>query len=513
MKAPIINRDPLFDPDIIRRRITPDWIAGQIAATLEGFARGEKKHFHRPLPSPEEMGTDAALRVAIPHPVKDLGLQAKILDILVELRGLGLLKPVPHGVDRGIHEAEEWNAFVADGAEAEPKWGWQWIFSLPLPRAIGEGLFRAGLDAIMEAREAAGLDAFAGRSQAERVGPKALMPVDAALIGEIARAAAETAAMYGSGQWKFFSTSEGPTCPKTDQRLRWSDEHLLDPMLGSYIYPEGGKMRDVRFELIGAFDAPMPCRHVEITLPSGILYMADWFRIPGFNEGVGKDDPDEASINSDLGVDLRTRDHVERLGLMRIHTTNCYPAVMREGDILRVGHFNEEHDDLWQENPEEPGDVVRTDIPEPDMVGRVCCDLWDVTFADQEILKDILMAGAAAIEANGGIGDRGREVKGAPATRQEAQRLLEDYARENDIVRLEFAPGTTLHVYMATGGKVELFAERFESPDLPKKAWIEDLFLISTRPLEVDPYLVDEPGWAWPERYAAPAENGPELEA
>ncbi|RMJ18562.1 hypothetical protein PHISP_08828, partial [Aspergillus sp. HF37] len=51
--------------------------------------------------------------------------------------------------------------------------------------------------------------------------------------------------------------------------------------------------------------------------------MADWFRIPGFNEGVRDPEDEYRSINSDQGIDERTRDHFERLGLMRIHTTNC----------------------------------------------------------------------------------------------------------------------------------------------------------------------------------------------
>jgi hypothetical protein len=207
-------------------------------------------------------------------------------------------------------------------------------------------------------------------------------------------------------------------------------------------------------------DIPKPIRQVEITLPSGILMMADWFRIPGFTEGVGKDDYSKPSINSDLGIDERTRDHYERLGLMRIHTGNCVPNLIKDGEAIRVGYFDEDHEAFWTEDGE------RCEVAMPEMAGRVCCDLWDVTFADREILIDILMAGAAAIEANGGIGDRDREVTGYPTSRERAGEMLDAYVKEHDLPRLEYAPGQALQITMASGHGTMVFCDKFNSPDV-----------------------------------------------
>lgn len=111
--------------------------------------------------------------------------------------------------------------------------------------------------------------------------------------------------------------------------------------------------------------------------------MADWFRIEGFSEGVeAAMDPDAPDISSHMGVDLRTQACFEELGLMRIHATNCAPSVLRDGAVIRVAQVSEDDDD-----DEDAG------IQGADHVGRICCDLWDVTFADREILIDIIVAG------------------------------------------------------------------------------------------------------------------------
>lgn len=69
---------PVFDPAIIRRHITPEWVEGRIRETLAGFAEGRKKSFHQPLPRPEELGTCKALKDALPHPASDEDLLVKI---------------------------------------------------------------------------------------------------------------------------------------------------------------------------------------------------------------------------------------------------------------------------------------------------------------------------------------------------------------------------------------------------------------------------------------------------
>jgi hypothetical protein len=121
---------------------------------------------------------------------------------------------------------------------------------------------------------------------------------------------------------------------------------------------------------------------------------------------------------------------------------------------------------------------------------------------------------AERIEANGGIGDRDREITDYPKSREEAAEMLDEYVRKHTVARLDFEPGTVLQVTMATGHGAEVFFEKFSSPDLSEIAGMEEMFIIS--PVRLTPDLaieddVEQPDWAWPERYApAPdAETGP----
>lgn len=376
---------PFFNPDFIRRHITPEWVRSHIVSTLEAHKKQEKRSFYDRIPTADEFGTDKALMRAIPHSSEN-PVQGKILDILVDMRAEGLLQKIPHGADRNISHVIEWNNFIDGGLDAKPKYGWRSLMELPLCKMISGAMFSAGHSVIGDVRVAAGLDRYPGDNETSRTGSKALMPYTDAMIDDMANSCAQIAALCGSGEMGFISMGDSVTCPKTDQRLAWAEDELLSPRLGIMHYNPS------RFEPLEAFDKPKPIRHVEIQVPSGELFFADWFRIKGFTEGVqgGKEeDYSKPSISSDLGADERTQDHFERLGLMRIHTTNCVPSIFKEGDNFRVGNWDEDHDDFWTPNPEDPDDYVRSAVPAPNKVGSVCCDLWDVTFADRTVLEDI----------------------------------------------------------------------------------------------------------------------------
>lgn len=102
-------------------------------------------------------------------------------------------------------------------------------------------------------------------------------------------------------------------------------------------------------------------------------------------------------------------------------------------------------------------------------------------------------------------------VEGGVTSREEAQEMLDAYQIDHYVSKLTFEPGQTLHVYMATGSNVHNFDEHFKSSDVPHQEWMEDMFIISTTPLDVDPELVDEADWKWPERYEKSAGISPEL--
>lgn len=485
--------DPLFDPEIIARHIPPRFILACMKAAL-----GEEF-------------TDDAVSAAVPHPMSGGGsrrnvehgkaMATRILMILEELRDQGLLQPIPHGADRQVGEAVEWNGFVEQGRAGISEYGLNCLMRAPLPMAIAQGAWEGAYDHLKALRVARGFEMHAGHSASEKVGAKADMPMTAEDLPAIAEAAASAAERVGTGMQRHVMIGRDITCRKTDARLAWKEGALLAPSLGIWHYPEWGAKGRARFEDLGPWEAPKPMRHLEITLPSGVLMMADWFRIRGFNEGVKDPEDEYRSINSDQGIDERTRDHFERLGLMRIHTTNCMPNLVRDGDAIRVGWLDEDHDSLWTE------DGTRTEVELPETLGNICCDLWDATFADREILIDILVAGGEKLAANDGKDDCDRVVAGYATSRDEAAALLDAYAaEERHVRRLDFEPGTALHVYMATGHGAQAFGEKFRSADLSEWDFMDELFIISTKELEIDPEIagqVENADWAWPERYAA----------
>lgn len=504
-------RQPAFDPDIIRRHLNADIIEVGIREALARQERGESRTSWGAPTSIAEMGTDEGMKDAVPFGQDDPTFKIAFLGILGDLRTQDLLKPIPNADGRGLREVKAWNHFVDTGEVLEH--GLHSLAACPLPRALSWGVLSGMMDVVSDLREAAGLDRHAGSYEKERVGPKALMPMGEEHIRPIAEAAAAEALLTGSGQKGFFSTSD-ITCHKTDDRLYWQDSQMLAPVLGNMIWGDRKLGTQTRFEPLETWIEPRAIRHVEIAAPSGRILMADWFRIPGFTEGIRDENEfSRKSISSDQGIDIRTRDHYERLGLMRIHTTNCVPQVIREEGLLRVGHLDEDHEDLWI--VKEDGGFEANTSAMPEVAGRVCCDLWDVTFADREILIDIIVAGGKVIEANGGIGDRDRPVPDYVTDRDAAGALLDAYVTENDVAVVDFEPGQTLHVYMATGHRLEKFPEKFKSPDVQMHEWFEDMFIIADHELPVDPALLDEERWVRPDaifdRVAEPSIEGPGL--
>lgn len=422
-----------FDEAIVRRHFPASWLQAEITGKLGA------------------QFTDEDLRKALPHPRRP-EMSERILGFLEEIRALGVLQPMTAGPDRGIREALAWNSFVAEGREGLGQ-GVHALMRTPLPKAIWLTLMEGAHDLARGAR----------KSRKLAWGEPVSLSGDA--LPALAQKAEDQLALVASGQRKIV-TIDTVACPKTDAYFSWAEGELFSPFLGEH--DAHGE-----FKPIAPFEALKPLRHLSFTLPSGVLLAADWFRLPGFTEAVEKDDGTGPSINSDLGVDLRTKDHFERLGLLRVHTTNCVPALVQDGDAVRVGHFNDEDDAFYT------GDE-RNEVPLPEVVGRVCCDLWDVTFSDREILIDLL-------EKGGQFPDR-----------EAAAAALDAYADAGDVARLTFEPGTALHLYMATGGEVSLFAETFRSPDLSDWPCMEDMFVLSTKALIVDPALVEEVDWTCP---------------
>jgi hypothetical protein len=494
--------DPLFDVEILHRHIHSEWLKSAIIETMKKHEAGEKTHFYDTVPDPSDLGTDVALREAIPHAANHEELRAKIEAILVDIRETGHLKPIVHGAGRGIRAVEAWNKFVEQGMDALERHEVSSLLNTPLPSAIGGGIFMSSLRKIGDLRADRGFDRRTGfKGIKQRSEKQQSIPLEPGMIDEVVAAGVRGMEDAVSREGSDMHRAESVTCAKTDQILSWATGHLLDPILGKWEMKEVDGKENMIFSPAEDYEARKPLRHVPVKFPSGTILMADWFRIPGFNEGVRggiEEDYSGPSINSDLGVDLRTQDHFERLGLMRVHATNSYPAVCRDADMIRVGRYDEDHDYLWKEDPDDPMNMImRQDrVAEVDTIGRVCCDLWDINFADREVLADILVEGARILAENGNLDSFGDKVKTAPATREEALSLLDKYVEDNSVTRIDVAPGETLHLYMATGRDVGNFDLYFSSPDVQVRPYLEDMFILSSTELQIDPALVDEPDWA-----------------
>ena len=77
----------------------------------------------------------------------------RILKILEELRDLGVLHPIPHGADRQVREAVEWNGFVEKGRSGISEYGLRDLMTSPM-----EGLDDTGLAWHLKQKQASETD-------------------------------------------------------------------------------------------------------------------------------------------------------------------------------------------------------------------------------------------------------------------------------------------------------------------------------------------------------------------
>lgn len=251
----------------------------------------------------------------------------------------------------------------------------------------------------------------------------------------------------------------------------------------------------VRFEIMGGFlmpvlgikdpetriiipvpveEEPRIARHLELSLPSGRLLMADWFRIDGFNETVRKlCDGDVFEVSYPSARDDQSRAYYERLGL--IHLASRGPTIYEDiSDVWRGGRVDEDHESFWRKNAQ--GNHEGTGLcPEPAW-GLQTYDYTN-TFADVEVVIDILMASEK-------YGDR-----------EEAMAAIDRYVQDGEAHIAEIGAGK-LHLYLPTGyGDTGLFTKRFRADELDYPEWRQDSFLISRVPLAVDPEFLEENDW------------------
>ena len=178
----------------------------------------------------------------------------------------------------------------------------------------------------------------------------------------------------------------------------------------------------------GQLSAPV-AETLALPVPSGQLWIADWFRLPALQTLSQSLDKTEGcdSMGSAEGRANITRRYAERLGIAHIFCAS--PDLIQVHGALVAGRLD-------AEAPEPPGHV-----------GRIYADLRWTSIVDPAHLRHLLA-----------------DTVGA----EEADRQMADYEREtDDLIRVEVEPGIH-HLYFA--GDDATFArtvgERFESEGL-----------------------------------------------
>lgn len=378
--------------------------------------------------------------------------------MMEEMRDLGLLSPCPNNGPRGVSEFKAWN---------------DWLEGHPDPKAIHYLERTPAFDVLHHALTSALVGVSLNKER--RLSPDGKIDFARRLRIELDESEVDAILADATGQARSLFTGKTQFIRLRDYRCRLTGMNVdpgsspLAPVLHGF---EPGSRKEVRLDEI---EPARPIRHLELPLPSGRLAMSDWFRVDGFNEGI------EAILGADLyeinyakGLDERAHDYFTRLGLVIIQVGNTSPWAYAEGaDIWRMGRVNEDHDLFWTKDGD-PNGVAR---PEPAWV--TCTDLWANVMADHERIVDILMA------------------SGRYGGRSQAGRAIADHCETTYGVSTVDIGARVLHVYSQTGGGygAGTFDSQFSAPEIERRDWQEDHYILSGRPLSVPDVLLEKHDW------------------
>lgn len=414
----------------------------------------------------------------------DAALHKVTRGFLEEIRAEGLLSPCPNNGPRGVGSLEAWNRWLEGAYDAAPedrdredRYGEHRLAEAPGFKTVSNCLIRAVVE--MEGR------VWERNHPGEKRG-SASTKEEPLERGDVTAAFREASARIITA----YAEEEAiDNIGFTELRGRQTGENFV--LQNSFLTP-------VLCALSGDYSAepvPLPpletpksVRQLELSLPSGVLCMADWFRIDGFNKGlqalIGGDDHYE--INYADGLDARARDYFEKAGLAIVQVGNSSPAAYADAPgVWRMGHVDEENDAFWTEDGE-----PREGAQPPQEAWRTCTDLWANTFADREVILDILMASERYPD------------------RSDARAALDDYAGEYGVSMTDLGVDR-LHLYLPTGHGVQAgdFSPVFRAEELESPEWREDAYVLSATPLTVDPDLLEVCDWRERPREASPNDD------
>jgi hypothetical protein len=405
------------------------------------------------------------------HKAFDEALFAVTRALLEDLRREGLLTPCPNNGPRAVSSIEAWNRWLEgaydappDGRPREDRWGKHSLADAPGFKTFQNCLFRQVVDTERKIWERDHPEDKRGFGEAQ-------IPLGEAEVDEMLKAAcARIITAYAQ-------EDTNDNIGFMDLRSQQTGDALV--LQNSFLNPVlCARPKDYRSEPVPLppVDAPSSVRHLELSLPSGVLCMADWFRIDGFKEGLQSllGGEDHYEINYATGLDARAKDYFEKAGLVIVQVGNTSPAAYADTPgVWRMGYVDEDHEIFW----DEAGEPVPGTQP-PAKAWRTCTDLWANTFADREVIVDILMAS-----------DRYPD-------RADALMGLTEYAQEYGVSMTDLGVDR-LHLYLPTGQGIHAgdFNEVFRAAELDPAAWREDVYVLSATPLTVDPGILEDCDW------------------
>lgn len=220
--------------------------------------------------------------------------------------------------------------------------------------------------------------------------------------------------------------------------------------------------------------APAVEHHI-LPAPSGELWAADWFAIlPLLRARDAFDATGTENLNSAAGCAERTRRYAQELGIGHVFVGDTGQTLVSSNGALLVGGI--EDDSLPRLSPS-AGHAFDTDRPTD--LGRTTADLWWVTLADRQVLRDLMCRKVSAERAE-----------------QELTAYAENPPEGFHVFRV---PPGTYHLYAAPTphGFLDALARNFDTAALDFSPLVETAFVVTREPLEprVTPSPKKRTGW------------------
>lgn len=255
--------------------------------------------------------------------------------------------------------------------------------------------------------------------------------------------------------------------------LRGEIDGLRYEVLDSFLRPVLTR-HELRGEPAPSLAKPKVMRHMTLTLPTGRLAMADWFRVKGFTKGIealAGERPAGFDINAANGRDERAEAYYTKAGVVIVQVGNSSPRAYADTPgVWRMGWVNEDHEAFWDPKTQKKTDAYI----EP--VWNTCTDLWANTFAAPETIVDVMMA------------------SGEHESREAAMAELVAYCESSYGAHIVDLGTQTLNVYAPTG-YAENSEKKMTGLGLKSPKWRYDHYVLSDHPLKVKPGLLTDVVW------------------